>query len=470
MRHLAVLCVIGASSACFADTTYLGLYLQGNKIGYSSYQSAPTTFDGKLVTKNDSRTVIDAGLQGDAMSVTMDSTAWTTKSGLPLRMIFDTESGGRSNKVDAMFSGNSVTLNIANGGVKTKRTLPLPSGGPVVDDPLTLVAQGALRVGATQSFFVLDPSTATFMKNTVRICGRTKTSVDGRPVVANMIRVTDDRAITNVFVNDRWDVVRVDGPMGITMLPVSKRVAMSKPGKYSPSTDLAISSSIKPDKQIDDAAELSRLSLRITSDSISTIPSDQYQTATKLQKGWRLDIHPPKLKSNPTTTVAQVAADKPEWLKPSLNIPSDSPQFKSLASHIVGTKNTVQDAAFAIQLYVYQNMRPNAGIGVLRDATEVLASKEGVCRDYATLTLTLLRAAGIPARLASGLVTWDGTFYYHAWTEAWDGTRWIGVDSTTDRAQMSASHVKLGEGNIETAFAFNFLEKAKIEVLDAHKE
>jgi len=44
------------------------------------------------------------------------------------------------------------------------------------------------------------------------------------------------------------------------------------------------------------------------------------------------------------------------------------------------------------------------------------------------------------------------------------------VDSTTDRAQISASHIKLGEGNIEDAFSFNFLDKAKIEILEADKE
>jgi len=258
--------------------------------------------------------------------------------------------------------------------------------------------------------------------------------------------------------------------MGVTMLPVSKRVALANPGKYSPEIDLAVSSSIKADKDLDDAAELSHLTLKVLSGGVPSVPSDQFQTAKKIPNGWLIDIHPPQLQSNPKGTIANAAAGKPEWLKPSLNVPSDNPQFKTLAARIIGTKNDVQDAAFAIQNYVYQNMRPNAGIGVLRDATEVLASKEGVCRDYATLTLTLLRAGGIPARLASGLVSWDGTFYYHAWTEAWDGSRWIGVDSTTDRAQMSASHVKFGEGNVETAFAFTFLEKAKIMILEAHKE
>ncbi|MFX8601193.1 transglutaminase-like domain-containing protein, partial [Acinetobacter baumannii] len=74
----------------------------------------------------------------------------------------------------------------------------------------------------------------------------------------------------------------------------------------------------------------------------------------------------------------------------------------SLAAKLAKGKSG-KDAALSIRRYVHGIMQPNAGIGVVRDAREVLTTKEGVCRDYAVLTTTLLRAAGIPARLATGL-------------------------------------------------------------------
>jgi len=360
MRHLVFLCVGFLSSALYADTTYLGLYLQGNKIGYSSYLSAPSKLDGKVVTKNDSRTVVDAGLLGSAMSVTMDSTTWTTKSGAPLRMTFDTESGGRSSKLEALFNSKSVDMTIVNGGIKSKRTLPLPVGGPVVDDPLTLVAHSKLQIGNAKPFYVLDSSTASFMKNTVQWMGRTRTSVNGKPITATLIRMADTRSATDFYVNEKWDIVRVDGPMGVVMLPVSRRVALTKPVKYNSATDLSISTSIKPDRQIDDASDLLHLKMKIVCNSIDSIPSDSTQTATKGPTGWILDIHPARLQDNPGLTIAKSGASKPEWLKPSLNVPCDSKQFITLAAKIIAEKNTVRDAAFAIQSYVYQNMRCTA--------------------------------------------------------------------------------------------------------------
>ena len=81
-----------------------------------------------------------------------------------------------------------------------------------------------------------------------------------------------------------------------------------------------------------------------------------------------------------------------------------------------------------------------------------------------------MRAAGIPARLNSGLVNWDGTFYYHAWVEIWDGARWLGIDSTAQPDQISAAHVKLAEGNVDQAFTFTFLGGVKIDVLGMRKD
>jgi transglutaminase-like putative cysteine protease len=182
-------------------------------------------------------------------------------------------------------------------------------------------------------------------------------------------------------------------------------------------------------------------------------------------ESWRVDVHPPRIAASPGITIEEARKQKPEWIRPDLHIPSDTDEFQRLARQIVGDRKRVREAAVAIQNYVYRRMRPNAGIGVLRNASEVLETREGVCRDYAILTATLMRSAGVPTRLASGLVNWDGDFYYHAWVEFWNGRQWIGLDSTTPREQISATTVKLASGNLEQTFTFTFLGNVNIEVL-----
>jgi hypothetical protein len=399
----------------------------------------------------------------------MHYTSWNTPKGAPLKMNFRMTSGGRTQTVQAVFSSGKVFATIDNSGHKSKKTLAMPKGAQVVDDPMTLVVSGAMKPGTSRAFYVLDPMTISFMRNDVKLVGKAKATVNGRQVDATLIEIADPRATMMVYMTSKGDLVRVDGPMGIEMFPVSRAVALGKSAKYAPSVDLAFATSIKTDKPIDEPAKLSGLKLRIVGRDLSRVPSGDFQTVQRDGENWTVDVHPFQIAGDPGLSIAEARKGKPEWAKPGLNIPSASPRFVALAKKIVGDKKDVHGAAFRIREYVYQNMKPNAGIGVLRDANEVLDSKEGVCRDYAVLTATLMRAAGIPTRLASGLVNWDGTFYYHAWAEAWDGRHWVGIDSTSDDNQISAAHVKLGEGSVEEAFAFTFLDKAKIEVLDTRR-
>ena len=55
----------------------------------------------------------------------------------------------------------------------------------------------------------------------------------------------------------------------------------------------------------------------------------------------------------------------------------------------------------------------------LPSAREVLRTKVGDCNEHTALYVAMARAAGIPARVAVGLVYVRGAFYYHAWPEVY---------------------------------------------------
>ena len=83
-------------------------------------------------------------------------------------------------------------------------------------------------------------------------------------------------------------------------------------------------------------------------------------------------------------------------------------------------------------------------------AVEVLAARRGVCQDFAHLALAVLRAAGIPARYASGylypdtegLIDETHAGQSHAWIEAWVGD-WHPLDPTSGSA-VGERHVVVG--------------------------
>lgn len=467
-KILALLTVAGCAAA-HAEEQYLGLYMGGSRIGYSVYSSRPETLNSATVTRSDSKTVMNAGLLGAAMSVTIQGTTWTDAKGKPLKLTFTMTSGGRTQQVDAVFKEKTAEIDIQNGGQKTHKSVPIPAGATIVDDPLSLVVSGSVTPGSKKTIYVLDPTTVSFMKTDIVLVGPKEVTVSGTKTTATLVQVVDPRITTDVYLTSKGDFVKAEA-MGIEMIPETREKALdSEPAKYQPTADLAFATSIKTDRKIASPEKLTNLKIRVTGKDLSSIPSDGFQTVKKEGGSWIVEVHPAKLDPKGATTIQKAGAQKPAWTKPSLNMPCASTDFKKLAKQIVKGEKRVVPAALSIQDYVYKTMKPNAGIGVLRDATEVLETKEGVCRDYAVLTATLMRSAGIPARLASGIVNWQGDFFYHAWVEVWDGSKWIGIDSTVPQHQISAAHVKLADGNVEEAFAFTFLDKVKIEVLDARR-
>ncbi|HTQ11344.1 MAG TPA: transglutaminase family protein, partial [Fimbriimonadaceae bacterium] len=419
--------------------------------------------------RSDSKTVIDAGLLGQSMKMTIDGTTWTSPQGRPLKMLFIQSSAGRTQKIVATFLAKTAEVDIDSEGHRTHESLAIPTGGAVVDDPMEAVL-GKSVPGQKTTIYVLDPTTVSFLKNEVMLVGPRTVTVHNKAIDAELVQIIDPRMTFDVYVTRKGDLVKVDAPMGIEMLPESREEALSSKGvEYKPAADLAFTSSIHPNGQISDPDALTGLTLRVTGHDLSSLPSDDHQTITRDGSGWKVAVHPPQLKNEKPCAIDAAAKEKPEWLKPSLDIPSGDPAFTKLSESLVKGKPDVIQAALAIKRYVFQTMSPNAGIGVLRDASEILRTKEGVCRDYAILTVTLMRAARIPARLASGVVNWQGNFYYHAWAEVWDGSKWIGIDSTVPQEQISAAHVKLADGNVEGAFQFTFLDKVKIDVLGSKR-
>ncbi|MFY0580649.1 transglutaminase-like domain-containing protein [Cystobacter fuscus] len=87
-------------------------------------------------------------------------------------------------------------------------------------------------------------------------------------------------------------------------------------------------------------------------------------------------------------------------------------------------------------------------------ATDVLRQRKGDCTEHSLLTVSLLRAAGIPARRVDGviyMVNADGVpaLYWHEWVEAFVG-EWTQMDPTFNQVVADATHFGVGrEGNAE---------------------
>lgn len=153
--------------------------------------------------------------------------------------------------------------------------------------------------------------------------------------------------------------------------------------------------------------------------------------------------NPAKLKKRP---LADPAGG--EYLKSSIIVESDDPKIQATAQKIVGAETDAYAAAKRIVEWTGQNMKKAYGASNDR-ATDVLKQMKGDCTEHSLLAVSLMRAAGIPAKRVDGLVylqTDDGVpaLYWHEWVEAFVG-EWTQMDPTFNQTVADATHFALGE-------------------------
>ena len=126
-----------------------------------------------------------------------------------------------------------------------------------------------------------------------------------------------------------------------------------------------------------------------------------------------------------------------------LTTPSDA-MLAFLHGLELDESNNIRNKACAIASAVHRHMAYQPGsTDVLTTAAKAFELGQGVCQDYAHITLALLRAAGIPARYVCGLLSGEGAT--HAWVEWFDAGVWLALDPTHDRA-VEYGCIKIAHG------------------------
>jgi len=141
-----------------------------------------------------------------------------------------------------------------------------------------------------------------------------------------------------------------------------------------------------------------------------------------------------------------------------------SPKIVLLARELRGTETDPRVVAERINRWVYDSLKKTYSIGV-PSAVATLEARRGDCNEHTQLAVALLRAAGIPARVAAGLAYVDGKFYYHAWPEIWL-ERWVAIDPTFGQFPADAAHLRLTVGGLgRQAELLRLMGPLKIDVL-----
>jgi transglutaminase-like putative cysteine protease len=125
----------------------------------------------------------------------------------------------------------------------------------------------------------------------------------------------------------------------------------------------------------------------------------------------------------------------------------------------VGNRTDPWERAMAIEDWVFRNMRRKNFGTSFATAHEVARELEGDCTEHGVLAAAMCRAAGIPSRVAVGLVYAAHLkgFGFHLWNEVYVNGRWVALDATFNQSAVDATHVKIADSSLDGVAPFEVL-------------
>jgi hypothetical protein len=445
MRKLYILAVValvavgcGAKAAGpgrVSAEAWLSSTIDGQKVGYSVYRFDQTASGYRF----GSFIKMTLAMAGKEQQVQSRSEA-TTNPDLSLdNFSFTFSSQDRSFGVKGRVADDVLWIKAP--GSTEERSIKL--NGPVYPSSALgrYVIVNKLKPDSTYSIPVFDAAVMGVSLAQVKVLGREKIKANGQDYDA--LKFTTRMAKTGVttWIDDQGMAIVETSPPGIR----SERTTAEKVLQAEPEGqefDVLTMFRVPVDTTIPEGF-VNHLRLEITGVDPKEYdlngPGQKVVTESPLV----VDINTPDLPAGPVPL--PIAAES-EYLKPSVSIQCDAPQIKAKLKDAVGDEKDGVAAVRKLVSWVFTvvEKQPTASFA---NALDVLKTLKGDCNEHSVLFAALARAAGIPTRIAVGLIYMDRAFYYHAWNEVYLG-RWIPVDATFGEAPASALRLKLAQGEL----------------------
>lgn len=361
------------------------------------------------------------------------------------------------------FTERDVEVVTTTDGRTAQRREPLPSGRWLTPAQASDSASAALHAGDKQfTLRFIDPASGLEpITSTTSILERTTVEALGRTVPAVKWSMTADRypGVASIeFVDESARAIRSETRLGDLNLVVllADRDLATAPGDP---PELLTSTLVTPGRPIARPRSTTSATflVRTTQDQLPDLPTAGFQTAQRIDpRTVRIRVDLARAAPAPPGDVQDGA-----FRAASAMIERDDPEVMALRYKVQPAHTrplpTMLAASRLRQLVHDQIRAKNLDVG-FASAAQVARTRTGDCTEHAVLLAALLRAAGIPSRVVSGLVYVEhpgrpgapssGVFGYHMWTQALiesDGPpRWIDLDATLPGpSDFDAAHIAL---------------------------
>lgn len=315
------------------------------------------------------------------------------------------------------------------------------------------------EVGEEYKFEAFDPTSFSMGDSRVKVLRHETLVLNGDRYDAIVAEIISSGQTSTAWLDEHGETLRIETALGFTLERSTQQFALENLDPEASGDFLAISS-VRPTGAAPFRGA-TRMRFRVSG----------------LDGGQALEVGGPQTSEGDDTysivvpdlsaQTEAVAIRSEDFLQSTPFEQSSHPLIVKKSAQIVGDAAGEWEKAQRIYTWVYEKIEKNPVVS-LPSALEVLESREGDCNEHTVLFTALARAAGVPTRIAIGLVWSDelAGFYYHAWPEVFTD-RWIPMDPTLGQSIADATHIKLLTGSIQEWTRLTaYLAKIQIEILE----
>jgi transglutaminase-like putative cysteine protease/Fe2+ transport system protein FeoA len=438
-----------------------GIYYRGEKIGFSVSQTLPKG-DGYEIQEDGQ---LQLTLMGMGTPARLKTSVSVDRAFNMRAFSFSLDPGTGAINVDGTLDGTRLLLEIRTKGGKRSDSRELKESPNLSLNLSRRLAAMGLAPGKRFELSMFDPATLKNAPMTIEVEGRDVVRVGGRPLPTLKLRTQFSGVTSHSWLTETGEIVREESPMGLIVVQEPRETATAMAVSSEVRADMYDAAAIvpKPAQRIDDPASVEYLKLQLSGVDLEPLA---LQGAGQSRSGDVVELRDPE-------SVPEAPPDAPlaELLRPEAFLESDAPEIVAEAKTALQGIDGARARAERLVRHVNALLEKRPTLS-LPSALEVLRTRVGDCNEHTVLYVALARAAGIPARIAVGLVYLRGAFYYHAWPEVWiEGARgrgrFVAVDPTLNQFPADLTHVRLARGGLDKqAVILGLVGRAKIGILE----
>ncbi len=442
-------------AAASEETDYLAILVDGHKIGYSTRTRKAD--DKKVTTIEDMNMLIGRGNM--AIRYVSKEINVESPTGKPISFELTQNISGNKETRKGSIKDGRFKMTVQKGSEIQTTENDYPSGALMAEGLRLLQVKHGLNPDQKYEVLIFRPDMDNAVPAEIAIGQKTKVDLLGRVLelaeVKMNMKVGQQSITITSYVDDNFNALKNIIPMmgmNLELLACEKEFALRQDDIVDFLDKLSIACPVALTK-----AQLAgpiTYELTATTDKPLIIPNTDTQTVKEISPGrFEVTVCP----TTPQGSAKYPYDGKDKDIKKSIEsteyLQIKDAKILDLVKYAATTPDDAVKASLQIENFVMGYItKKDLSVGYA-SAAEVARSRQGDCSEHALLTASMCRAAGIPARVACGLVYADvlgekkNVFGAHMWTEVYLGDKWYPIDATRAPNGFSAGHITLARSD-----------------------